>query len=214
MYCVNTQSMQWCFNDYQTAEDSASQVLHQCPPHVTVNVLLSSLWPCASQQGYPSLGPQCDQESLQQTQQAQSHISVARVWRQGWHRGSGEQKSPSGIQGQRPSWESGALPPEVRYAYTICSGKTHFCSVFIKDIWCTFRLMRSLLPAPNCYRPPTLLLQKNSSNLYKSHDPPGQGRVGTYQPVASGYASAITSGRITHSSSSIDKSMSTAHYTL
>jgi len=37
---------------------------------------------------------------------------------------------------------------EARYAYTICSGQTHFRDVFIEDIRCTLRLMRSLLPPP------------------------------------------------------------------
>jgi len=40
--------------------------------------------------------------------------------------------------------------PGARYAYTVCSGQTHFRDVLIEDIRCrpTFRLMRSLLPLP------------------------------------------------------------------
>jgi len=37
---------------------------------------------------------------------------------------------------------------EARYAYTTCSGQTYFRDVFIEDIWCTFSLVRSLLPPP------------------------------------------------------------------
>jgi len=56
-------------------------------------------------------------------------------------------KSPNGVQGQSPG---GGLrvKPEARYAYTICSGQTHFRDVFIEDIRCTFRLMWSVLPHP------------------------------------------------------------------
>jgi len=55
---------------------------------------------------------------------------------------------PTGVQGQSPGGSLGAKPPEARYPYTICSGQTHFRDVFIEDIWCTFRLMWSLLPPP------------------------------------------------------------------
>ena len=61
--------------------------------------------------------------------------------------------SPQRGPGAEPHWGSGAKNPEARYAYTICSGQTYFCHVFIEDIRCTFGLMRSLLPL-------TLLLQK------------------------------------------------------
>ena len=55
---------------------------------------------------------------------------------------------PSRVQGQSPGGGLGAKLPEARYAYTICCGQTHFRDVFIEDIWCTFRLMWSLLPPP------------------------------------------------------------------
>ena len=57
------------------------------------------------------------------------------------------------------------MPPEARYAYTICSGQTHFRDVFIEDMWYTFRLMWSLLsPIPT---PPKKLFE-----FCKSHDLP------------------------------------------
>jgi len=90
-------------------------------------------------------------------------------------------KSPVGSRGRAPVG-SGAKPPEARYAYTFCSGQMHFRDVFREDIWCTIRLMWSLLPS-------SLLLQK-LFNLCKSHDPPcdpGRGRVvGTCPPVSTG----------------------------
>jgi len=60
-----------------------------------------------------------------------------------------------------PQWDSGAEPLEARYTYTICSGQMHFRDVFIEDIRCTFRLMRTL----QSLLPPPLLFQKSSSNL-------------------------------------------------
>jgi len=65
----------------------------------------------------------------------------------GGHMGSGD-GSPQWGTRQSPGEGLGAEPPEARYAYTICSGQTHFRDVFIEDIWCTLRLMRSLLPPP------------------------------------------------------------------
>jgi len=65
----------------------------------------------------------------------------------------------------RANGSLGAKPLEAIYAYTICSGQMHFRDVFIDDIWCTFRLMQSLLP-----RHP--YSSKNSLNLCKSHEPP------------------------------------------
>jgi len=65
----------------------------------------------------------------------------------GWAQRVWGRKSHSGIQRQSSGGGLGA-PPEARYAYTICSGQTHFHYVFIEDIRCTFRLMRSLLPPP------------------------------------------------------------------
>ena len=41
--CTHAVKHEVTFNDYQKAEDSASQVLHQFPPHVTATVLLLSL---------------------------------------------------------------------------------------------------------------------------------------------------------------------------
>jgi len=67
---------------------------------------------------------------------------------------------------------SGAKPPEARYAYTICSGQTHFHDVLKEDIRCTFRLMWSLLPPP-------LLLQKTLRIRAHLTTHPGRGRVGS-----------------------------------
>jgi len=53
----------------------------------------------------------------------------------------------------------------------------HFHDVFIKDIWCTFRLMRSL-------QPPPLLLQKTLRICANLTTHPGWGRMGTCPPVA------------------------------
>jgi len=64
------------------------------------------------------------------------------------------------------------------------SAQRHY-DVFIEDISmrCTFRFMLSLLPPA-----PPWLIQKNSSNLCKSHDPPNLVEVGwamgTCPPVA------------------------------
>ena len=81
---------------------------------------------------------------------------------------------PVGCRGRAPV---GVEAPRSQICiYTICSGQTRFRNVFIEDIRCTFRLMRSLL-LPH-HTPP-----KNYSNLCKSHDPPGRGRVGTCPPV-------------------------------
>ena len=74
--------------------------------------------------------------------------------------------------GTEPRLRVWAKPPEARYAYTICSGQTHFRDLFIEDIWCTFRLMRSLLPHP--YSSKETL--RTCANLTIN---PGQGRVGT-----------------------------------
>ena len=65
---------------------------------------------------------------------------------------------PSGVQEQGSGGSLGAKPPEARYAYTICSGQTHFRDVFIEDIYG--------VPSGSCgvcYTHPTP--PKNSSNL-------------------------------------------------
>ena len=98
------------------------------------------------------------------------------------------QKSPSWVQGQSPSCDLGAKPPEARYMPTICSGQTHFRDVFIENIRCTFRLMQSLLPPP--YSSKTLRIYANLT----IH--PGRGRVGTCPSVPHrGYATAARSQR-------------------
>jgi len=86
-------------------------------------------------------------------------VASAQWWSQGlevgWAQDIWGMEDPSSVQGQSPGGGLWAKPPEARYAYTICSGQTHFCDVFIENIRCTFRLMHSVLPLP------PLLLQKN-----------------------------------------------------
>jgi len=90
---------------------------------------------------------------------------------------------PSGVQGQSSSEGLEVKPTEARYAYTICSGQKHFHDVSIEDIWCTFRLMCSLLPPPYSSKK-TLRI---CANLI-TH--PGRSRVGTCPPVpTNGYTS-------------------------
>jgi len=103
---------------------------------------------------------------MEEKGRGQNTSGVARVWRYGWWaQRVWEMEVPQWGQGAEPKRGSGAKPPEARYAYTISSGQMHFRDVFIEDIWCTFRLMHSLLPPP-------LLLQRNPLNLCKSHDAP------------------------------------------
>jgi len=94
--------------------------------------------------------------------QAQKNM-IADQWRsQGLMEGWAQRVWGTPQQGPRPErrWGLGAKPPEARYAYTICSGQTHFRDVFIEDMRCTFRLMRSLLP-PDPTAPKTLHICAN-----------------------------------------------------
>ena len=79
-------------------------------------------------------------------------VSIAVAYSQGLEVGWAQKvwgtEVPQWGPGAEPRWDLKVKPPEARYAYTICSGQTHFRDVFIEDIRCTFMLMWSLLPHP------------------------------------------------------------------